>query len=104
MKKFNPDLTNYHHMSQPHESAAQANEALELFFHKVNEARSEFKISDVLIVVKDKTHYQDGEIGEFFHLIQIGDMTNMPRMAAYAFGKVQAEQREFLNKLIANKK
>lgn len=104
MADFKHNPKNYHKMSQPHETPISANEALEKFYEKVEEARNEFKISDVLIVTKDSAYYPDGEVGHFMIHAQYGNQLNGVAMAAYAYGQLQAEQRELLNKLVAGKK
>lgn len=102
--KFKSDPENYHKMSEPHENADKANEALQKFYDKVSEARKEFKIADILVITKDSVRYPDGEIGQFMQHSQYGNQLNAVSMAAYAYGQLQAEQRELLNKLVAGKK
>ena len=104
MSKFKNDPKNYHKMSEPHESPEKANEALRNFYEKVSEARKEFKIADILVITKDSVRYEDGEVGQFMQHSQYGNQLNGVSMAAYAYGQLQAEERELLNKLIAGKK
>jgi hypothetical protein len=102
--KFKNDVANYHKMSEPHESPEKANEALEKFYEKVSEARKEFKIADVLVITKGSIKYADGEEGQFMQHSQFGSQLNGVSMAAYAYGQLQAEDRELLNKLVAGKR
>ncbi len=104
MSKFKNDPENYHKMSEPHESPEKANENLQKFYEKVSEARKEFKIADILVNTKDSIRYEDGEVGQFMQHSQYGNQLNGVSMAAYAYGQLQAEERELLNKLIAGKK
>lgn len=104
MSKFKNDPDNYHKMSEPHESPEKANEALQKFYEKVSEARKEFKIADILVITKDSIMYEDGEVGQFMQHSQYGNQLNGVSMAAYAYGQLQAEERELLNKFIAGKK
>ena len=104
MSKFKNDPENYHKMSEPHESPEKANEALQKFYEKVEAARKEFKIADILVITKDSIRYEDGEVGQFMQHSQYGNQLNGVSMAAYAYGQLQAEERELLNKLIAGKK
>jgi hypothetical protein len=103
MAKFKNDVENYHKMSEPHETPEKANEALQNFYNKVSEARKEFKIADVLIITKGSVKYADGEVGQFMQHSQFGSQLNAVPMAAYAYGQLQAEQRELLNKLVDGK-
>lgn len=103
-KEFKHDPENYHKMSEPHESSDKANEALKLFYDKVSEARNECKMADVLIVVKDSVKYSDGKIGGFLHQMQFGNQSNGVSMAAYAYGQLQYEEKELINKLLSGKK
>lgn len=103
MSKFKNDPENYYKMSEPHESPEKANEALQKFYEKVSEARKEFKIADILVITKDSVRHEDGEVGQFMQHSQYGDQLNGVSMAAYAYGQLQAEHRELLNKLVAGK-
>lgn len=103
MSKFKNDPENYYKMSEPHETPEKAQEALQKFHDKVAEARKEFMIADVLVVTKDSVRYGDGTVGQFMQHGQIGNQLNGVAMAAYAYGKLQAEQTELLNKLIGQK-
>lgn len=102
--KFKNDPDNYYKMSEPHENPDKANEALQKFYEKVSEARKEFKIADILVITKDTVRYEDGEVGQFMQHSQYGNQLNAVSMAAYAYGQLQAEERELLNKLVAGKK
>ena len=101
--EFKNDPNNYHKMSEPHENPDKAAEALQKFYDKVSEARKEFKIADILVITKDSIRYPDGEVGQFMHQSQYGSQLNGVSMAAYAYGQLQSEERERLNKLIAGK-
>jgi hypothetical protein len=102
--KFKNDPDNYYKMSEPHENTDKANEALQKFYDKVSEARKEFKIADILIITKDSIRYEDGEVGQFMQHTQYGNQLNGVSMAAYAYGQLQAEEKELINKLVAGKK
>jgi hypothetical protein len=104
MSKFKNDPENYHKMSEPHETPDKANEALQKFYDKVSEARKEFMIADILVITKDSVRYEDGTVGQFMQHSQFGNQLNGASMAAYAYGQLQAEQRELLNKLVAGQK
>jgi len=101
MSKIKNDPENYHKMSEPHESIKDANDALDRFFEKVSEARKECKIADVLIVTKDSIRAENGEVGQFMQHSQLGSALAGVAMSAYAYGKLQAEQKEMLSKLVA---
>ena len=104
MTKFKNDPENYYKMSEPHESTDKANEALQGFYEKVEAARKEFKIADILVITKDSVRYPDGQVGQFMQHSQYGNQLNGISMAAYAYGQLQAEQSEMLNKYIAGNK
>lgn len=102
--KFKNDPENYHKMCEPHENTDKANEALQKFYDKVSEARKEFRIADILVITKDSVRYPDGEVGQFIQHSQYGNQLNGVSMAAYAYGQLQAEQRELLAKLVSGNK
>ena len=104
LSKFKNDIENYHKMSEPHETPEKANEALQKFYDEVNEARKKFNIADILVITKDSVRYESGEVGQFMQHSQYGNQLNGASMAAYAYGQLQAEQRELLNKLVAGQK
>ena len=93
------ETANYCQMSQPHQSVEHANEALKKFYEKVEQARIEFNIADIIVIVKDSITYENGDVGQFMQHTQFGNESNGVSMAAYAYGQLQSEQREFLNKL-----
>lgn len=101
--KFKNEPENYIEMSKPHESSEKATDALQKFYNKVSDARKEFKISDILIVVKDSVRYEDGGVGQFMQHSQYGNQLNGVQMAAYAYGQLQAEHKELINKLMDGK-
>lgn len=103
MKNWKDDPGNYNKLSQPHESKEKVQEQIDAFFAKVSEARKEHNISDILVVVKDSLVYESGEIGTFLFHSQYGNMLNGVEMAAYVYGKLQAEQRERINTLLTGK-
>lgn len=71
---------------------------------KVEAARKEFKIADILVITKDSVRYPYGQIGQFMQHSQYGNQLNGHHSAAYAYGQLQAEQSEMLNKYIAGNK
>ena len=99
--KYNPE--NYHKLNIPYENAEEANKALKDFYEKVEKAREEFKIADILIITKGSVKYEDDSVGQFMQHTQFGNQLNGSSMAAYAYGQTQAEERELLNKLMAGK-
>ena len=103
MDNWKDDPENYNKLIVPHESKEKVQESLDAFFAKVSAARKEHKIADILVVVKDSLVYDSGEIGTFLFHSQYGNMLNGVEMAAYVYGKLQAEQRERINKLMAGK-
>lgn len=98
------DPKNYHKMSKPFESEEKANEALQGFYKKVEEARKEFKIADILITVQDSFTYPDGKVGQFLQHAQYGYQLNGVPMAAYTYGKLKEKESEMVSKLIAGNK
>lgn len=97
------DPKNYLKLSEPHPNSDAVHEALKAFYEKVEQARNEFNIADVLIVIKDSVVYKDNEVGAFFQHSQFGNSLNGVSMAAYAYGKLQEEQRQIINSLMAGK-
>ena len=99
MTNWKQDANTYAKMSVPHESPEIANEKIAAFLEAVSKARKEFNISDVLIAVRDSAVYEGGEVGEFITSTQIGNQLYGEPMAAYLYGKMQAERREMIAKI-----
>ena len=102
-KVITNDPENYYKMSEPHETPDLANEALKNFYADVEVARKKHKIADILLITKDSVKYPDGKVGQFMQHSQYGKSLNAELMAAYAYGKTQAEHREMINKILACK-
>lgn len=98
MHKQDPD--NYYKLNRPFNTPEKANEAIGAFYEAVSELRNKHEIPDVLIVIKGSAIYEDGKAGEFLNLLQFGNQLNGVPMAAYAYGKLQAENIEIVNKLM----
>lgn len=103
MENFNSNPENYLKMSVPHETPEKANEALKMFYEKVEQARKECKISDLLIVIKDSAINENGKIEQFMQHGQYGNQMHGVVMAAYAFGQLKLETDEILNNLATGK-
>ena len=101
--KITNDPEDYHRMNEPFETAALANEALRNFFADLEIARKKHKIPDILIVTKGSAKYADGKVGQWMQHCQYGCSLNAEPMAAYAYGQTQAEHREAINKILAQK-
>lgn len=93
----NPEL--YHKLSQPFESAEEANKSLAAFHAELSLLRQKHKLPDMLVVVMADTKYEDGNIGQFFQQFGFGSQQNQAILAAYAHGKAQADFRQLINKL-----
>lgn len=97
-KKVTNDPENYYNLSQPFENADDANKAISDFYDDVALLRKKHRIPDVLITIKGSVKYDTG-VGDFMNVISFGNQLNQVPMAAYSFGKTQADQRELINKL-----
>jgi flagellar basal body L-ring protein FlgH len=100
-KEIKNDPENYRKMREPFENLEKANEAIENFYDELFEIRKKYNISDILIVIKDSCKYADGKIGTFMQCLQYGNSLNGKQLAAYAYGQMQANDREMINKLLA---
>ena len=93
---------NYNKLSQ-HTKAKKRYKSKLTLFAKVSEARKNTIFQIFFVVVKDSLVYESGEIGTFLFHSQYGNMLNGVEMAAYVYGKLQAEQRERINTLMTGK-
>ena len=103
MTKIKNDPDNYYKMSEPFEGADACNEAISKFYEELGELRKKYKIRDVLIVTYGSVKYTDGKIGDFMQHSGFGNSINQLPMSAYAYGQLQAENRELMNNLISGK-
>ena len=86
------DLRNYRMMSQPHASKEEANKALESFFQAVEEARKEFRIMDVHVIVKVNFQHEDTE-GSAMASAHFGNTLEAVPMCAWALGQEESDMR-----------
>jgi len=84
------DLSNYRKMSEPLQSTEEANEALKGFYQAVEEARKEFHIMDVHVIVKMNI-LRDGEEGAAMSSSHYGNSLEGVTMCAWGLGQEQAE-------------
>jgi len=84
------DLANYRKMSEPIPSTEEANEALKNFCRAVEEARKEFHIMDVHVIVKMNILRGDEE-GTAMASAHYGNSLEGVTMCAWGLGQEQAE-------------
>lgn len=96
-----PDPQNYREMSVPFFGPEAANLALEAFYDDVRAARQKHRIADVLTVVSVNVIYDEGGEGAALSHSHNGDPMKAESMAAYVFGREQADRKAWLNKLVA---
>lgn len=98
-KKFLSDEKTYLTLSQPFESADEANDSMNKFLMEVRELRFKYRMRDCLIVVAFNVKYPDEVISDVICDHHFGDLNQQLPMAAFAYGRAQAENRERINKL-----
>lgn len=83
------DLANYRKMSEPFPSIEEANEALKSFYQAVEEARKEFHIMDVHVIVRMNVLRGDTE-GTAMTSAHYGNTLEGAPMCAWGLGQEQA--------------
>lgn len=89
------DLANYRKMSEPLPSIEEANTALQNFYRAVEEARKEFHMMDVHVIVKMNI-LRDGEEGAAMASAHYGNTLEGVTMCAWGLGQEQAELKSAL--------
>ncbi len=84
------DIANYRKMSEPHPSIEEANEALKSFYQAVEDARKEFRIMDVHVIVKMNVLHGETE-GTAMTSAHYGNTLEGAPMCAWALGHEQAD-------------
>ena len=84
------DLANYRKMSEPFPNLEEANEALKNFYQAVEEARKEFHIMDVHVIVKMNILRGETE-GTAMTSAHYGNTLEGAPMCAWGLGQEQAE-------------
>lgn len=100
MKTSNPK--NYRKMSEPFPDADTANQVLSDFFTELSELREKYRVADVLCIVAVNVQYDETE-GRALTYFHAGDELNTESLAAYGYGRAQAERREVVNQLLSGK-
>ena len=88
----NPSL--YRQLSEPFPTPEAASAAIEAFWEELEEIRKKHKIPDVHMVLAWKSLGSDGQPGEYTASAHLGNELMAEPMAAYAYGKEQADRRE----------
>lgn len=88
----NPSL--YHKLSEPFPTYEAASEAIDAFWVDLEEIRKKHKIPDIHLVLAWKALGSDGQPGEYTASAHLGNELMAESMAAYAYGKEQADRRE----------
>lgn len=100
---FKSDPKNYHEMSKPYKDKDEANDSWAKFYSEVSDLRKKYKVTDLLVVSSSYVTYEDGEVGQIMIHMGYGDMSKQTHLAAYAYGRTQAEEKERLNKILNDK-
>jgi hypothetical protein len=93
------DLENYTKMSTPFETDEAAEKALKSFLDVVEQARKDFRISDVHIIVKMNVMH-NGFVGEGITNTHFGNSLFAATMCAWALGQEQADINHEIQKLL----
>ena len=104
MSEFKDNPALYREMSQPHEDATTANEAVSAFLREVGESRKRHRITSAYVTVA--INYVDSEGTEIGGMTSAGwgDGLRFESMCAYALGTEAAARRELVNKLASGQK
>lgn len=94
------DPENYRRMSEPFEGPEAANKALKDFFTELGDLRKKHRIADCLTVVSINVKYEDGEEGSAMLRFSFGDPLKPVSLAAWLYGREQADHREMINKML----
>lgn len=89
---------------QPFPSADAANAALEAFYADVEAAAEKHGITTLIVVPCVEATYEDGEVGRAFGWSSRGDELLHESLAAWAHGRMAAESRERIAKLLRGEK
>lgn len=97
-KRNDPNL--YRELSEPFASEDDAEDALKSFFNEVGRARKKCELPDVVIAVQFSIAMNGTET---LHMgtCQFGNELMHEPLAAYAFGKLQAESKERIARLLS---
>lgn len=99
-KTFISDERNYIALCEPFESPDAANDSMNKFFTELRELRNKYRMRDCLVVVAFNVTYADGEtVSDVICDSHFGSSAQQLPMAAFAYGRAQAENRERINKL-----
>lgn len=89
----------YRKLCVPKDTAEQANQDLNEFFMELAALREKYGLPDVLCVVAVNVNYGDGQEGEAVTYMNYGQRAKVESLAAYAYGRAQAESRAIINQL-----
>lgn len=96
------DLANYRKMAEPFQSVEAANAAVKNFYKAIEEARKEFGIMDVHIIVKMNI-VRDGTEGSAMTSAHYGNTLEGAPMCAWALGQEQSDYEAIIREYQNNK-
>lgn len=96
MSKSKSDPANYRKMSEPFKTAEEVNDALTGFYEAVEEARKQFRIADVHVIVKANYITSSGSEAAGMTNAHYGNTLESAPMCAWALGQAQAEFEEII--------
>ncbi len=101
--KEHSDPKNYYQLSIPFESQQEADKATDGFYKELGELRKKYNLREIMVVIMDSTKTQDGDVSEFMTIQNYGDSLHRLPMAAYAYGVMNEEHKNRINKLASLK-
>ncbi len=92
MEKSDPKL--FREMSEPFESASEADAAINAFFDELGELRKRHGFPNVYVIVGGSIVADSGDEHEFVSTLHYGNGLQAEPLTAYAFGKEQARREQ----------
>jgi len=98
---LSPNPKRFREMLEPYESPEAAEQCLTEFFQAVEQLRVDFKVAEVLVVVRANVAYPQAEHdeqdeGAVLTYSHFGDQLHAESMAAWAFGQLQLLRQELI--------
>jgi hypothetical protein len=94
----------YREMSKPFADNEQAEKALRAFYRGIEALRVECKIPDLVVAMRVTTAGADGEEPESGVVFTFGDLMHAAAIAAFAYGKLQADAQHAVENMVATGK
>jgi hypothetical protein len=100
-EEFQPNAKRYREASEPHESPAAAQKAIQAFYDELAELRVKYRIRDLYVIYNASVIEESGEETAATGMTGFGTQSLWESMVACAYGVEKQKKESLIRKLLA---